>query len=45
VTAIHQQEQADSRANGGDISQQQKQQLNGEENQLRQQIGQDYTGN
>jgi len=43
--SIRQQEQADSRANGGYISQQQKQQLNGEENQLRQQIGQDYTGN
>ncbi|MDR3617076.1 MAG: hypothetical protein P4L53_26200 [Candidatus Obscuribacterales bacterium] len=43
--SIRQQEQADSRANGGYITQQQKQQLNGEENQLRQQIGQDYSGN
>jgi hypothetical protein len=42
--SIRQQEQADARANGGYITSTQKQQLNQEENQLRQQIGQDYTG-
>lgn len=42
--SIRQQEQADARANGGYITGTQKQQLNQEENQLRQQIGQDYTG-
>jgi hypothetical protein len=41
---IRQQEQADARANGGFITQQQKQQLNGEENTLRSQVRQDYTG-
>jgi hypothetical protein len=41
---IRQQEQADARANGGYITQQQKQQLNGEENTLRSQVNQDYTG-
>jgi len=40
---IAQQEQSDARANGGYITGQQKQQLNQEENQLRQQIQQDYT--
>ena len=39
--SIRQQEQADARANGGYITQSQKQQLNGEENQLRQQINTD----
>lgn len=43
--SIRQQEQADARANGGYITGLQQRQLNQEENQLRQQIGQDYTGN
>ncbi|HEY9758413.1 MAG TPA: hypothetical protein V6C97_24820 [Oculatellaceae cyanobacterium] len=42
--SIRQQEQADARANGGYITSTQQQQLNQEENQLRQQVGQDYTG-
>jgi hypothetical protein len=43
--SIRQQEQSDARANGGYITSLQKQQLNQEENQLHQQIGQDFTGN
>jgi hypothetical protein len=43
--SIRQQEQSDARANGGFITSLQKQQLNQEENQLHQQIGQDFTGN
>jgi hypothetical protein len=42
--SIRQQEQSDAHANGGYITGMQKQQLNQEENQLRQQVGQDYTG-
>jgi hypothetical protein len=42
--SIRQQEQQDAGANGGYITRTQKQQLNQEENQLRQQIGQDFTG-
>jgi hypothetical protein len=42
--SIRQQEQQDAHANGGYITSTQKQQLNQEENQLRQQIGQDFTG-
>ena len=41
---IRQQQRADVRANGGYITKQQKQQLNGEENTLRNQVGQDYNG-
>jgi hypothetical protein len=43
-SGIRQQEQLDARANGGYITGQQKQQLNGEENELRSQVKQDYTG-
>jgi hypothetical protein len=42
--SIRQQEQQDAHANGGYITSTQKQQLNQEENQLRQQVGQDFTG-
>jgi hypothetical protein len=42
--SIRQQEQSDARANGGYITATQTQQLNQEENQLRQQVNQDYTG-
>jgi len=40
--SIHQQEQADASANGGHITRGQQHQLNSEENQLNQQIRQDY---
>ncbi len=40
--SIRQQEQSDASANGGYITRSQKQQLNGEESQLNQQIRQDY---
>jgi len=40
--SIRQQEQADAAANGGHITRAEKQQLNQEENQLNQQIKQDY---
>lgn len=43
--SIRQQEQADARANGGYITTAQQQQLNQEENSLRSQVRQDYTGN
>lgn len=42
--SIRTQEQQDARANGGYITRQQQQQLNQEENQLKQQVSQDYTG-
>jgi hypothetical protein len=41
---IRQQERQDARADGGHITRQQQQQLNGEENTLRSQVKQDYNG-